>query len=67
MQDLEGQLLDTVEISESDFSLLANERARHVKDYLLQTGKVEAERVFLAEKAEDAKAAKGSRVYLHLR
>ena len=66
-QDLEGQLLELVEITESDFSLLATERARRVKDYLLQAGKVEPERVFLAENAEDAKAARGSRVYLHLR
>jgi hypothetical protein len=34
---------------------------------LLQNGKVEPERVFLAEKGDDTKAAKGSRVYLHLR
>jgi hypothetical protein len=66
-QDLEGQLLETIEITESDFSLLANERAKRVKDYLLQNGRVEPERVFMAEKGDDTKAAKGSRVYLHLR
>jgi hypothetical protein len=66
-QDLESQLFETIEVSEGDFSLLANERAKRVKDYLLQNGRVEPERVFLAEKADDSKAAKGSRVYLHLR
>jgi len=66
-QDLEGQLLETIEITGSDFDLLASERARRVKDYLLQTGRIEPERVFLAEKVDDAKAGKGSRVYLHLR
>ena len=66
-QDLEGQLLELIEVSANDYSLLATERARRVKDYLLQIGKVEPERVFLAEKADDAKSAKGSRVYLHLR
>jgi hypothetical protein len=66
-QDLEGQLLETIEITESDFTLLANERAKRVKEYLLQNGKVEPERVFLAEKSDDTKAARGSRVYLHLR
>lgn len=66
-QDLEGQLLELIEVSADDYSLLATERARSVKDYLLQIGKVEPERIFLAEKADDAKPAKGSRVYLHLR
>lgn len=66
-QDLEGQLLDLVEITESDFSLLAAERARRVKEYLLQIGKVEPERVFVAEKTDGPQSAKGSRAYLHLR
>ena len=66
-QDLEGQLFETIEISESDFSLLANERAKRVKEYLLQNGRVEPERVFMAEKGDNTRAAKGSRAYLHLR
>jgi hypothetical protein len=66
-QDLEGELLETVPISESDFSLLASERARRVKDYLLQAGTVEPERVFLAEKSDDTQSPKGSRAYLHLK
>jgi hypothetical protein len=66
-QNMEGQLLERIEVSESDYSLLATERAKRVKEYLLQAGKVDPERVFLAEKAGDARAAKGSRVYLHLR
>lgn len=66
-QDLEGQLLELIEIGANDYSLLATERARRVKDYLLQIGKVEPERVFLAEKPDDTKAVKGSRVFLHLR
>ena len=56
-----------VEITEGDFSLLAAERAGRVKEYVLSTGKVEADRVFLANKTEDAKTTKGSRVYLNLR
>jgi hypothetical protein len=67
VQDLEGQLLEMVEITDGDFSLLANERVKRVKDYLLQNGRVEPERVFMAEKGDDTNATKGSRVYLHLR
>ncbi len=66
-QDMEGQLLEMIEVTEGDFALLASERAKKVKDYILQTGKVEAERVFLAEKSESTEGPKGSRVYLHLR
>jgi hypothetical protein len=66
-QNLEGQLLELIEISESDFSLLAAERARRVKGYLIEMAKVEPERVFLAEKPDDTRPARGSRVYLHLR
>lgn len=65
--DMESQLLALVEITESDFAALAAERAKRVKEYMLQAGKVEAERIFLSEKPEDGNGAKGSRVYLHLR
>jgi len=65
--DMENQLLALIEIAESDLTALAAERAKRVKEYVLQTGKVEAERVFLAEKPEDGNGARGSRVYLHLR
>ena len=40
-QNLEGQLLELIEISESDYSLLAAERARRVKGYLIEMAKVE--------------------------
>jgi hypothetical protein len=66
-QDMEGQLLALVEITDNDFALLAAERAGRVKEYILATGKIEAERVFLASKADDTTTAKGSRAYLHLR
>jgi len=66
-QDMEGQLMEMIEITESDFSLLATERAKRVKEHLLQAGKVEPDRVFLAEYSGDAKTAKGTRAYLHLR
>ena len=64
--DLERAVLEGIEISERDFSTLAEDRARQVRDYVLQTGKVDAERVFLAKSA-GADRGKGSRVYLHLR
>lgn len=65
--DLEGQLLALIQLSESDFAGLAAQRAGRVKEFILQTGKVEPERVFLADKPVAAQTAKASRVYLHLR
>lgn len=64
--DIEGQLLSLIEITEADFAALRTERAKRVKEYILGTGKVEAERVFLREAAEPGAGNKGSRVYLHL-
>lgn len=60
--DMENQLFALIEMGEPDFPALAVERAKRVKQYVLQTGKVEAEWVFLAEKLEDGNGARGSRV-----
>ncbi|MDB6059451.1 MAG: hypothetical protein JWO95_3295 [Verrucomicrobiales bacterium] len=64
--DMESQLLETIQVSVEDFQTLANDRAQNVKDYILKTGKVEAARVFLTQSGTSATTAKGSRVYLHL-
>jgi hypothetical protein len=66
-QDKEAAVLESIEVTDTDFAMLASERARRVKDYILQSGQVEAERILIAEKPDDTKPAKGSRVYLHLR
>jgi hypothetical protein len=59
----ERQLLDSMPVSDADIRNLASERAKAVQNYLVQTGKVEAERVSLAE---NAAGTNGHRVYLHL-
>jgi hypothetical protein len=46
---------------------LAQRRAERIKEYLLQVGKVDAERIFLAEESEAKTTAKGCRAYIHLR
>jgi hypothetical protein len=66
-QDLEAQLLETIEVTTGDFQTLAIERAQRVKEYILKTGKVEPERLFLTDSTGQAATFKGSRVYLHLR
>ena len=57
----------TIELSSSDYRVLAEARANAVKDYLLQSGKVEAERLFLADSCGSSASTNGSRVYLHLK
>ena len=61
--DGERELLEAVEIAPDALATLAVERARNVKAYLLQTGKVEPQRI--TESARGA-SSKGSRVYLRL-
>ena len=61
--DWERELLEAVEIAPDALPTLAVERARNVRAYLLQTGKVEAQRI--TESARGA-SSKGSRVYLRL-
>jgi hypothetical protein len=65
--DLEGQLLQTIEITSDDFDRLAADRAKRVKDYIIEKGQVETERIFLGQSGTTGVTSKGSRVYLHLR
>lgn len=65
-QDLEAQLLKTIEVTTSDFEALATERAQRIKEYILKTGKAEPERIFLRQLGGQAVTFKGSRAYLHL-
>jgi hypothetical protein len=61
--DSERELLETVEIEPEALWTLAGERARNVKAYLIQTGKVEPERITEASRGA---SSKGSRAYLWL-
>lgn len=64
---MEQALLDSIAITDSDLGALAAERAKAVRDYLLASGKVEPERLFLAESPSDTVKSEGSRVYLQLK
>lgn len=61
--DWERELLEAVEISPDALPTLAGERARNVRAYLLETGKVEAQRITESARGADTK---GSRVYVRL-
>ena len=67
LPDLEREALDAIELTSSDYRVLAQARANAVKEYLLKSGKVEAERLFLADSSDASASTNGSRVYLHLK
>ncbi len=62
----EAILLSTYNINENDLETLAANRAKTVKDYLLQNSKVEAARLFLTSK-NGALRTDGSRAYAQFR
>jgi len=64
---IEAVLLATYPVAESDLETLAASRAKVVRAYLLQTGKVEAARLFLKEGQAAGLRSDGSRVYLQFR
>jgi hypothetical protein len=69
-EEMKKLMITNIEISEDDLRALALERAAKVKDYILSTGKVEPERVFLVEpeslKPEEKDGVKDSRAEFSL-
>jgi len=61
---MEALLLATIPVSDGDLESLAADRAKAVRAYLLQSGKVEDKRLFLTENQTGGVRADGSRVYL---
>lgn len=59
-------LLNSVSVADQDFQGLAAERAKAVREYIFQSGKVEGERLFLTEAKPGSLKTEGSRVYLQL-
>ena len=64
---MEAVLLATFAVSQNDLESLAANRAKAVQAYILQTGKVEASRLFLKAGAAEGIRSDSSRVYLQFR
>ena len=64
---MEAVLLATFPVSQNDLEALAASRAKAVQAYILQSGKVEASRLFLKAGAAEGVRSDGSRVYLQFR
>jgi len=63
---LERELFPTIQITDDDYRELVAARAFRVKKQVLESGRIEAERLFLTD-ASKSISTNGSRVYLHLK
>lgn len=69
LEEMTGRLAESMRITDNDLSALAHARAKAVRDYFINVGKIDPERVFLAKDVKNAgavKAGKGPRVFLEL-
>jgi outer membrane protein OmpA-like peptidoglycan-associated protein len=67
LADAEARIIETIEVTPDDFRVLMQARADNVQKYLLQTGQVDAERMFIiAPKPVDPSYQGKSRVDLSL-
>ena len=67
LEEMTGRLAEAVEVNDNDLRALAQSRAQQVRDYFINTGKIDPERLFLAkDKADSTQAGKGPRVFLTL-
>ncbi len=70
LEEMSGRLAEATEVTENDLRALSAARAQRVRDYLVTTGRIAPERLFLAQAgespAESDKGNKGPRVFLSL-
>jgi hypothetical protein len=67
VNEMSQALMDAIVVTDADLSTLAADRAKAVREHILQTGKVESDRVFLTENQSGGVKANGSRAYLQLK
>ena len=67
LEEMVGRLAEAVEVTDNDLQALAADRAKCVRDYLLNEGKIAADRLFLAQgTVKQTAESKGPRVFLSL-
>ncbi len=67
LEDMEQQLIQKIEITSDDYRQLMKDRARHVEEYLLKSGQVTADRLFItAPRPMDANSKGEDRVNMSL-
>lgn len=67
VEEMSSRLAETVTVDANDLRGLAEHRARQVRDYFTEIGKISGDRLFLSkDQTAAAKDGKGPRVFLHL-
>lgn len=66
LEEMTGRLAETMEVTPDDLRALAAARAAQVRDYLVTTGGIASERLFLAQPAAGTPENRGPRVFLTL-
>lgn len=66
-QTMEQLLAAAMTVGDSDFQALAAARARAVREYLVASGQVEPERIFLVEQQPGGVKTAGAKAYLQLK
>lgn len=66
LEVMTGRLAESIQVGANDLGALATERARRVRAYLIDTGRIAPERLFLAQGAGQKEHATGPRVLLSL-
>ena len=66
LEEMTGRLAETMAVDDNDLRALAAGRAQRVRDYLLNEGKIAADRLFLTQDKGGVKENKGPRVFLSL-
>ena len=58
VEEMAGRLAETMEVSDNDLRALAVARAQRVRDYLIDTGHISADRLFLTQNKEAKETVK---------
>jgi hypothetical protein len=66
LDQMTGRLADSMEVTANDLRALAADRAQRVRNRLIDSGHIAAERLFLAQSPDAARQDKGPRVLLTL-
>lgn len=66
VEEMTGRLAETTSINDNDLRALATRRAEHVRDHLINVGKISPDRLFLGQSSAAANENKGPRVFLNL-
>lgn len=64
--EIERTVLETIKVTDAELNQLAAARAREVQQKILDSGKIEASRISLANPAPNESTNRTSRVYFHL-